>query len=118
MGQHLHTLARQLYSHFNAPSCDITASVPPLLSSGGSEYWALHMKPISLLQDAANPIHFLLCDSSHVVNCLQPAKNPPSALFHRHPSGNWIKSFRMSLSVLQAKGIRAEVKWIKVHTGF
>ena len=61
-------------------------------------------------------IHFVLCDNSHVVECFRLAKNHLFTILHKHPLGQWIKVFRMYLSVIQTKSVR--VRWIKAHTGF
>ena len=58
------------------------------------------------------------CDNANVVDCFRLAKCPEFNLFHKHPSGLWIKSYRSSVAILLTQGIRVEVRWIKAHTGF
>ena len=106
------------YNHFNTQPCDVIASASPLLSSRGSEFWALHVKLHSLTLGTENAIHFILCDSSNAVSCFQLAKDPTFALMQKHTSGNWIKSFGSSIAHFFFKGVRVEVKWIKAHTRF
>ena len=84
-----------VFEGLNAHSCNITASVSPLQSSGGSEFWVLHLKLHSLqTQPNPNPLQFVLCDNVNVVDCYRLAKPPDFHLFHKHSSGHWIKSFR------------------------
>ena len=103
-----------VFQGLNAHSCNITASVSPLQSSGGSEFWALHLQP----QPNPNPLQFVLCDNANVVDCYRLAKHPDFHLFHKHPSGYWIKSFRSAIVQLSAQCVQVEVRWIKAHTGF
>ena len=108
-----------VFEGLNAHSCNVTASVSPLQSSGGSEFWALHLKLHHLqTHPNPNPLQFVLCDNANVVDCYRLAKHPDFNLFHKHPSGHWIKSFRSAIVQLSAEGVRVEVRWIKAHTGF
>ena len=108
-----------VFEGLNAHSCNVIASVSPLQSSGGSEFWALHLKLHHLqTHPNPNPLQFVLCDNANVVDCYRLAKHPDFNLFHKHPSGHWIKSFRSAIVQLSAQGVRVEVRWIKAHTAF
>ena len=105
-----------VFEGLNATSCNVTASVSPLQSSGGSEFWALHLKLHHLqTHPNPNPLQFVLCDNANVVDCYRLAKHPDFNLFHKHPSGHWIKSFRSAIVQLSAQGVRVEVRWIKCN---
>ena len=106
-------------NNINSHSCKTTASPSPLSLSGGSEFWAVHIKLHSLKsQSPVTALCLVLCDNANVVDCSALAKRSDFNQFHNHPSGHWIKSFCHSINQLLAQGTRVELRWSKAHTGF